>query len=344
MEIKKIIISRTDKIGDLVLSIPSFFMLRKMFPDAEINILVREYNYEIVKNFSYIDRVIKIEDYTKKELLEKIEYFKADMFIALYNDKFISKLAKASKAKYRVGPYSKLFSFFTFNKGVFQKRSWSKKNEAEYNLDLVKKINPKLFHERYELNSEICLKDSNREIAKKFLEERGIKGKLLVVNPFMGGSAKNISDEQYANLLKKLLFRENNLSVIITVHISDEERALKLYEMIGSKKIHIFANGGELLNTAAIIERATVYFGGSTGPTHIAASLKRPIVAIYPWKKTQSPTRWGVFNWKNVSYLVVDKGNKKENYKHKYFDSYTEQSEKTLIKFIIEKLNEGKKI
>ena len=30
---KKIIIARTDKIGDLILSIPSFFMLRKMYPD-----------------------------------------------------------------------------------------------------------------------------------------------------------------------------------------------------------------------------------------------------------------------------------------------------------------------
>ena len=30
MEIKRILVSRTDKIGDLILSIPSFFMLKKM--------------------------------------------------------------------------------------------------------------------------------------------------------------------------------------------------------------------------------------------------------------------------------------------------------------------------
>ena len=65
-EIKKIIISRTDKIGDLLLSIPSFFMARKMFPNAEIMILVRNYNYEIVKNLPYIDRIIKIDDYSEE--------------------------------------------------------------------------------------------------------------------------------------------------------------------------------------------------------------------------------------------------------------------------------------
>ena len=30
MDIKRVIVSRTDKIGDLILSIPSFFMIKKM--------------------------------------------------------------------------------------------------------------------------------------------------------------------------------------------------------------------------------------------------------------------------------------------------------------------------
>lgn len=54
-EIKRIIVvARTDKIGDLVLSIPSFFMLKKMYPKAELIVLVRRYNYDIVKNLSFI--------------------------------------------------------------------------------------------------------------------------------------------------------------------------------------------------------------------------------------------------------------------------------------------------
>ena len=62
MEIKRIIVSRTDKIGDLILSIPSFFMVKKMYPKAELVVLVRKYNYEIVKNLPYVDRIIKIDD------------------------------------------------------------------------------------------------------------------------------------------------------------------------------------------------------------------------------------------------------------------------------------------
>ena len=164
-EIKRIIVARTDKIGDLVLSIPSFFMLKKMYPKVELIVLVRRYNYDIVKNLPYIDRVLKIDDFKKEELLMKIAYFKADVFIALFHDEYIAKLVKASKAKIRIGPISKPSSWLLYNKGVLQKRSLSTKNEAEYNLDLVKKLNPMRYSASYELNTEMILTEEYRRVA-----------------------------------------------------------------------------------------------------------------------------------------------------------------------------------
>ena len=313
-DIKRIIISRTDKIGDLVLSIPSFFMVKKMYPDAEIIVLVRKYNYEIVKNLPYIDRVVRIDDYRKVELLEKIKYFKASVFVALYNDEFVMQLAKASKAKVKVGPLSKIKSFFIYNKGVFQKRSKSIKNEAEYNLDLVKKLDPKKFDDLFELNTEICYKERHRKAVEVFITEKKIKLPILVINPFMGGSAKNISDKEYIELMRAILDKIINIDVVLTCHISEENRGQRILDGIENERVFLYANGGNLLNLAAMIDRADVYFGGSTGPTHIAGSLKKPIVALYPNKKTQSPRRWGVFGHDNVTYIIPDKDNKKENY------------------------------
>nr|WP_307774677.1 glycosyltransferase family 9 protein [uncultured Cetobacterium sp.] len=337
---KRIIVSRTDKIGDLVLSIPSFFMLKKMYPEAEITVLVRNYNYNIVKNLPYIDRVVKIDDYRKKELLEKIPYFNADVFIALYVDDYVMQLAKASKAKIKIGPLSKLKSFFTFNKGVLQKRSKSLKHEAEYNLDLIKKLDKNRYEEVLEINTKINLDEENIAAADKFFKDNNIDGKILVVNPFMGGSAKNITDLQYANILKKVIDKVSNLNVIITAHISDEIRGIDLLKEIDRKNVYLFANGGELLNIGAIIDRCNVYFGGSTGPTHIASSLQKSIVALYPNKPTQSPTRWGIYGNEDVTYIVPDKNPfTKENYKHKNFDNYNDCIESQIVDAIIERLN-----
>ncbi|WP_022819286.1 glycosyltransferase family 9 protein [Fusobacterium russii] len=339
MEIKRIIVSRTDKIGDLILSIPSFYMLKKMYPCAELVVLVRKYNYDIVANLPYIDRIIKIDDYTKGELLEKIPYFKADVFIALYNDDFVASLAKASKAKIKIGPLSKLNSFFTYNKGVLQKRSKSIKNEGEYNLDLVKKLNPNRFKDCYELNNELILKDENRKVANLYFSENNIKGKCLVVNPFIGGSAKNIRDEQYAQIIKRVKKEyHDKLNVIITCYISDEERAFALKELINEDNVYVFANSLSILNIASIIEKADVYLGGSTGPTHIAGALKKKIVAIYPRKKTQHPIRWGVLGNSDVKYIIPDEHNKRENYKNPHFDKYTKEIEDKIVNSLIEAL------
>lgn len=343
MDIKRIIVSRTDKIGDLILSIPSFFMLKEMYPEAELIVMVRKYNYEIVKNLPYVDRIIKIDDFTRGELLEKIKYFHADVFIALYNDSFVSQLAKASKAKIKIGPLSKLNSFFTYTKGVWQKRSKSIKNEAEYNLDLVRKLNPKLYDEKFKINTKIYLGKENILAVDTFFKEFNIKEKVLVVNPFMGGSAKNIKDEEYATLIARFLEDNPDKSVIIICHISEEERGNKLLEMIGKGDVHLYANGGDLLNIAAIIEKGTVYLGPSTGPTHIAGALNKRIVAIYPAKATQSTRRWGVFNNPKVMYLTPDATNPKEKYKNQYFDKYNKIMEGELLNDIDAsfKLEEG---
>lgn len=339
MEIKRILVSRTDKIGDLILSIPSFYMLKKMYPEAELVVLVRKYNYDIVQNLPYIDRIIKIDDYTKAELLEKIAYFKADVFIALYNDEFVAALARASKAKIRIGPLSKLNSIFTYNKGVLQKRSRSKKNEGEYNLDLVKKLNPSKFNSCFVLNNELLLTDENKKVAELYFSENSIKGKCLVVNPFIGGSAKNIKDEDYANILKRVKneFKED-LDIIIICHISDEQRAINIKKMIDEDNIHIFANGSSILNIASVINKADVYLGASTGPTHIAGALGRKIVAIYPNKKTQHPIRWGILGNSNVKYIIPDENMRNENYKNPYFDNYTKEIENKIVNALLEVL------
>lgn len=340
-EIKRIIVARTDKIGDLVLSIPSFYMLKKMYPKAELVVLVRKYNYDIVKNLKYIDRVLKIDDFKKEELIIKIAFFKADVFIALYHDEYIARLAKASKAKICIGPISKPSSWLLYNKGVLQKRSLSKKNEAEYNLDLVKKLNAMRYGATYELNTDLILEEENHKVADLFWEQESLSGQTLCCNPFLGGSAKNLRDEEYVRILKAVLEAKPELHLILTCHIQEEERALAMKQNIASERVHIFANGGSILNLAAVIDKSSLYFGGSTGPTHIAGALGKKIVAVYPKKKTQSPTRWGIYRkyLEEVFYFIPDASYSKENYENPYFDAMNPEKEGELVALLLEALS-----
>ncbi len=301
----RIIISRTDKIGDLVLSIPSFKMVRNMFPDCELMVLVRNYNYEIVKNLPYVNSVLKIDDYTEEQLRSKINDYKPDYFIALYTDSFISRLARKSKAKFRIGPFSKIHSLFSFNKGIRQKRSDSMKNEAEYNLDLIMKIDENKFVDSYEKDTEIFIDDKYKKISNSFWNKHFGLQKVISINPENGGSAKNLSSDQYKKLIALILERTNYL-ILITGHISEKVQIEKKYCELKSNRVKFFFNEDSVLLLAAIIEKSNLFIGSSTGPVHIAGSLQKPIIAFYSAIKTQSPTRWGVFNNNDITYFGSD--------------------------------------
>ena len=58
---KNILLVRTDRIGDVVLSLPMLPLLKRRFPDAKISVLVREYTRELVEHHSCVDEVLTYE-------------------------------------------------------------------------------------------------------------------------------------------------------------------------------------------------------------------------------------------------------------------------------------------
>ena len=334
MEIKKILVSRTDKIGDLVLSIPSIYMIRKMYKEAEIIVLTRKYNADVISSLPYITSIIKIDDYNEKDLENKIISLKLDVFIALFSNQIIARLAKKSKAKIRIGPYSKFSSFFSYNKGKIQKRSWSFKNEAEYNLDLVRRLNKKKFDENFEINTKIEYKKENFLFVQKIIDDLKIdQEKIIMINPVSGGSGKNLREKEYLDLIKIIEEKYTDHSIVVISSAMDRDKILKLKKELELSRVHFFENNGSILNSVAFIDRAKVYVGSSTGPTHIAGSLKKNIVAIYSLKASHSPKRWGVYNDKNVIYIQPEKG-VVGNYKIKYFENYTKEDRDKIIEGI----------
>ena len=63
MEPKRILITRTDRLGDVVLSTPVVRHLRKLFSDAHIAFMVRPENRDILANNPHLDEVIVYDKY-----------------------------------------------------------------------------------------------------------------------------------------------------------------------------------------------------------------------------------------------------------------------------------------
>ena len=57
-EPRHFIISRKDSIGDVVLTFPMAYMLKKQYPDSKITLLGRTYTEDVARLCMYIDEVV----------------------------------------------------------------------------------------------------------------------------------------------------------------------------------------------------------------------------------------------------------------------------------------------
>ena len=206
-----IIIARTDKIGDFVVSIPSYATARAMFPTAHIVALVSKFNRIIAEHVPCIDECVCIDDYPVFDnLVSKLRSLHPDVFVALVSNNTISKLAVKSGAPVRIGPRSKLWSFVHYNHGLRQHRSQCLKSEAAYNLDLIERIDPQRFAAVGVRLERIVYTPQDALVVHNYLYAQHIPElRFVLVNPFTGGSGANLSLDQYGMVIDDILAGQN---------------------------------------------------------------------------------------------------------------------------------------
>ncbi len=69
---KNILVFRTDRIGDLLLTCPSIKTIKQNFPESELTVIASERNYTYAKTFDFIDNVYL---FPKKNIIKKIKFF-----------------------------------------------------------------------------------------------------------------------------------------------------------------------------------------------------------------------------------------------------------------------------
>jgi len=61
-DIKKILIYRTDRYGDFLISAPFVYSLKKKYPKSQIHIMCSAYNENLIKNFTFVDKTMVFKD------------------------------------------------------------------------------------------------------------------------------------------------------------------------------------------------------------------------------------------------------------------------------------------
>ncbi len=302
----KILITRTDRIGDLVLSTPVFEALKKHIPQSYIIVMAKKDVINILNGNPFIDEMIMYDPSGVHkglkgalELADTLREKRIDIAVELFMSFYPALAISLAGIKMRIGPGSRIYSSILLTHVIKQERKQSKYNEALYNLMLLKPLGI----EDINIKPRIYLSD-NKDSCEKFLLNNGLKPfGYVVVHPGMGGSAKNWSAVNYASLIGAIT-RHLKLPVLITgsnADLSIVKTIMGLLKPDQYIKNMCCVLSLEQLKTIMFFSKAVV--GPSTGPMHIAAALYKPTIALFSPLKAQSKVRWAPYLLDNVSIL-----------------------------------------
>ncbi len=300
-DFKKILLIRTDGIGDVILTLPMVDVLRYNYPDAKIDFLAGKRTAELVLDYPNINKVYTIEKDSIKAVKDIAKGGKYDLAIVVHPQFPIAMGIYLAGIKQRLGTAYRWYSFL-FNLKHHQHRRDSVKHELEYNLDLLNEINC------LKLNDiKPVIKVSEKEIdeVRTKLSSEGITGESFIVIHIPSlGSAKVWSDRNFIDLLNRILNdKELDFKVILTGTNSDIVQVKSITERVIPNNRIFAVFDLNLKQLAALLKLSRLFIGNSSGPIHLAAAVGTFVVGLYSPVKEQSQVRWGPYTDKKKVFV-----------------------------------------
>ncbi len=293
---KKILIIRTDRLGDVILTTPIAGALKKRYSDCRVTFWVKEYTKEIVENCNFIDSVITFpENKGLLKIIRKIKKEKFDISILVHPSFKLALIIFLAQIPIRIGTGFRVYSFL-FNKRWYEHRKYSILHEVDYNLNLLKTL--EIEENNPEFSFRISPEAENH--VEKLLIKLGInkEEKIIVLHPGSGRSAPGWSFKNFSILSDSLI--DSGYTVLITGGKNDRKIVEKLLKNC-KKKPFVLTDILNLKELMALLKRVKIFVSNSTGPLHLAVALGTTVLGLYPPLVTASIRRWGPYNKKEFT-------------------------------------------
>lgn len=266
---KRILVIQTAFLGDVILATPVFSELKRLYPDAHIDALVKSGNESLLESHQAINEVFI---FSKKEgkwkslisLIRSIRKRKYDLVINLHRFGSSGLITALSGANETRGFSKNPFSIFFTNR--FSHEIGDGTHEVERNLSLIhdlgaaKRVRPSLFPTPEDFS-----------IVKSYPEDA-----YAVVAPSSVWFTKQLPKEQWIKLINHL-----NSKVYLIGGPTDEQLCNEIVERLPKSDVVNLAGKLTLMQSAALISSAQRTYVNDSGPLHIASAMNAPVTAFF---------------------------------------------------------------
>jgi len=296
---KRIVISRTDNLGDVILTLPLLGYLKATMPEVRIFFIGKRYTNAVIDKCIHVDKVLDREDVLKDPSL--LKGLHADSILFIYPDRDLARLSKKLKIKRRVATAHRWFNWFYCNYRVDFSRIRSRLHESQLNFKL---LSPFKMYWDFEL----------KEIANYYGLVPPLQnhfGKIssshfnLILHPKSKGSAREWHIENYYALAREL--PPDRFRIFIT-GLKEEGELMRLESPELFQLPHVTDMTGQLTldDLMSFVSQADGLVSCSTGVLHLASALGKFTIGLFSPMKPIHPGRWMPLG-KNANYLVINK-------------------------------------
>lgn len=292
--IKKILIVKLDHIGDVILALPAVRKIRRMFPNAQIDMLCGPWAKGMLEMQPEIDRMITFTFFdarsqngivgnNKTDIMEMIRELKKEKYDLSVN---LRRHEETKAFTVEAADFSLAFSDSP-ETDVLTHPLPALKNigglKPKWNIgdQLMTLVNTIDYDES--LNGEIVISDEvNERVIQKLASKEAFKSELVVgIHAGVGSYLRQWPYEKFARLAD-ILVENTNATIVFTGSEDEIELNKKIINNMKHQN-HAVSVAGEfsLIEFCSLVKKFDYFIGNNSGPIHIAAIQDVPTLGIY---------------------------------------------------------------
>jgi len=299
---KHILISRTDNIGDIVLTLPMAARLKQLNPGVKISLLCRRYAADVVRYCDDIDEVVE-EENVADDLVGFLRGSDIDTVILAQPNRELAKAAFFARVKHRIGnARQKVYQLIYCNDRVRFSKGLSENHESQINFEFLRPYGDDHIPTREEIPDLYHFTvPRDEEIAAGFAPYQFN----LILHTKSNGHGREWPVEHYIELARKLAHNEG-LHIWLTGSAGEgkwlEEHASLL---LAQPNVSNTCGRFSLSRLTAFIHQADGLIASGTGPLHLSAAIGQRTLGLFPPTRPMHMGRWAALG-KRAHNLATD--------------------------------------
>ena len=327
---KRILIVRTDGIGDFVIFTAVLEEYLKIFPDHQIDLICRKDTFSLVKNIPFVRKVrtIRLWGYATKKYYLFLPYIIIRALFMKY-DKVIYPLyfrrkegdvfIRFIRAKEKIA-FDNICSIGSCGSRKGWDRVYTKiivsdkKERSEFarNIEFIEKLGWK--GEPGALRTKVCMNSTavseyNKLADKYDLEE----GKYIVICPSARLFVRCWLPEKWVELINRIIKQNSRHKILLVGARKDVIHIKKIVKKFGDDfpgNVSVVCNQVSLTGLGLLVKNAKFLVGIDSAPVHIAAAVGTPNISIIgggQFGKGQEHGTFYPYGDLNINNIVVHK-------------------------------------